>query len=186
MSIESPKYKIIERDNKFEIRDYERYIVAEVDVEASYNSALNSGFGILAGYIFGGNSARTSIAMTAPVTENSTSRSEKIEMTRPVSTYRKQGQTHTISFSMPRKYTLDTLPLPNDQNIRLREVPASKMAALRFSGSLNERLVTKKTSELMEWLKRKNLSPKSDVASCQYNPPWIPGPFRTNEVIVTI
>jgi hypothetical protein len=90
MSIESPKYKIIERDNKFEIRDYERYIVAEVDVEASYNSALNSGFGILAGYIFGGNSARTSIAMTAPVTENSTSRSEKIEMTRPVSTYRKQ------------------------------------------------------------------------------------------------
>jgi len=186
MSIESPKYKVVERDNKFEIRDYDEYIVAEVDVEASYNGALNVGFEILAGYIFGGNSARASIAMTAPVTENSAPKSERIQMTRPVSSYRKQGQVHTISFSMPRKYTIDTLPQPNDRNIRLREVPAHRVIALRFSGSLNERLVTKKTSELMEWLKQKNLNPKSPVASCQYNPPWIPGLFRTNEVIVTI
>jgi hypothetical protein len=186
MSIESPKYKVVERENKFEIRDYEQYIVAEVDVEASYNGALNTGFGILAGYIFGGNSARTSIAMTAPVTEQSTPQSEKIQMTKPVSAYHKQGQVYTISFSMPSKYTLDTLPRPNGANIRLREVPASRVAALRFSGSLSERLVTKKTSELMEWLKQKNLNPKSPVASCQYNPPWIPGPFKTNEVMVTI
>jgi effector-binding domain-containing protein len=186
MSIESPKYKVVERDNKFEIRDYEKYIVAEVDVEASYNGALNTGFGILAGYIFGGNSARASIAMTAPVTEKNAQKSEKIQMTKPVSAYQKQGQVYTISFSMPSKYMLDTLPRPNDANIRLREVPARRVVALRFSGSLNERLVTKKTSELMEWLKQKNLNPKSPVASCQYNPPWIPGPFRTNEVIVTI
>ncbi len=186
MSIENPKYKVVERDNKFEIRDYEQYIVAEVDVEASYNSALNSGFGILAGYIFGGNSARASIAMIAPVTENSVPKSERIKMTSPVSASHKQGQVHTISFSMPSKYTLDTLPRPNDANIRLREVPASRVAALRFSGNLNEKLVTKKTSELMAWLKQKNLNPKSPVASCQYNPPWIPGPFRTNEIIVTV
>ena len=182
MSIESPKYKVVERDNKFEIRDYSKYIAAEVDVEAGYNDALNTGFGILAGYIFGGNSARASIAMTAPVTE----KSEKIPMTKPVSAYHKQGQVYTISFSMPRKYSLDTLPQPNDANIRLREVPAARVAALRFSGSLNERLVTKKTSELTEWLKQKNLHPKSTAASCQYNPPWIPGPFRTNEVMVNI
>ena len=186
MSIESPKYKAVERDNKFEIRDYEQYIVAEVDVEASYNGALNTGFGILAGYIFGGNSAQASIAMTAPVIEKPTQKSEKIQMTRPVTASLKQGQVYTISFSMPRKYTLETLPQPNDRIIRLREVPASRMAALKFSGSLNERLVTKKTAEFMEWLKQKNLNPKSAVASCQYNPPWIPGPFRTNEVIITI
>ena len=101
MPIESPKYKVIERDNKFEIREYEKYIVAEVDVEAGYNAALNTGFGILAGYIFGGNSARASIAMTAPVTE----KPEKIPMTKPVSAYHKQDQVYTISFSMPSKYT---------------------------------------------------------------------------------
>jgi len=186
MSIESPKYTVVESDNTFEIRDYEQYIVAEVDVEASYKGALNTGFGILAGYIFGGNSARASIAMTAPVTEKYSQKSEKIQMTRPVTASLKQGQKYTISFSMPGKYTLDTLPRPNDANIRLREVPASRVVALRFSGSLNERLATKKIAELMEWLKQKNLNPKSTVASCQYNPPWIPGPFRTNEVIVTI
>jgi effector-binding domain-containing protein len=155
-------------------------------VEGSYNSALNKGFGILAGYIFGGNSAGASIAMTAPVAEKSAQKSEKIRMTRPVTAFLKQNQQYTISFSMPRKYTLDTLPQPNDRNIRLREIPASRVAALRFSGSLNERLATRKTSELLEWLEKKNLNPKSSVASCQYNPPWIPGPFRTNEVIVTI
>jgi hypothetical protein len=186
MSIESPKYTVIQRDNKFEIRDYEQYVVAEVDVEGSYNSALNNGFGILAGYIFGGNSAGASIAMTAPVTEKSTSKSEKISMTRPVTASLKQGQTYTVSFSMPRKYTLATLPRPDDRRISLKVVPAARVASLRFSGSLNERLVTKKTSELMAWLKQKNLNSKSVVASCQYNPPWIPGPFRTNEVMVNI
>ncbi len=186
MPIESPKYKVVERDNKFEIRDYSQYIVAEVDVEASYNAALNTGFGILAGYIFGGNSARTSIAMTVPVSEQNNQKSEKIQMTKPVSAYHKQEQVYTISFSMPSKYTLDTLPRPNDSNIHLREVPASRVAALRFSGSLNERLVSKKTAELTGWLEKKNLTPKSPVASCQYNPPWIPGPFRTNEVMVNI
>jgi hypothetical protein len=186
MSIESPKYKVIQRDNKFEIRDYEEYIVAEVDVEGSYSSALNNGFRILAGYIFGGNSAGASIAMTAPVTEKSTSQSEKISMTRPVIASLKQGQTYTFSFSMPRKYTLATLPRPDDSQIHLKIVPATRVASLRFSGSLNERLVTKKTSELMAWLKQKNFNPKSVVTSCQYNPPWIPGPFRTNEVMVSI
>jgi DNA gyrase inhibitor GyrI len=186
MSIESPKYTLIQREDKFEIRDYEEYIVAEVDVEGSYNSALNTGFRILAGYIFGGNSARTSIAMTAPVAERSTTKSEKIQMTSPVSAYHKQGQIYTISFSMPRKYTLDTLPQPNDDNVRLRVVPATRVAVLSFSGRLNERLAKKKTSELMELLKQKNLKPSSAVASCQYNPPWIPGFFRTNEVMVTI
>jgi hypothetical protein len=179
MSIESPKYKVVENDRKFEIRDYEKYIVAEVDIEGSYNGALNSGFGILAGYIFGGNSARASIAMTAPVTE-------RIPMTKPVSAFQKQGKLYTISFSMPSKYTLDTLPRPNDANIHLREVPASRVAVLKFSGSLNERLVTKKTAELLDWLRNKNLNPRSAVASNQYNPPWIPGPFRTNEVMVKV
>jgi DNA gyrase inhibitor GyrI len=186
MSIESPKYTVIQREDKFEIRDYEEYIVAEVDVTGSYNSALIKGFRILAGYIFGGNIAQASIAMTSPVTERSTTQSETIEMTRPVSAYRKQDQVYTISFSMPSKYTLDTLPRPNADNIRLRVVPAARVAALRFSGRLNERLATKKTSELMELLKQKNLKPISDATSCQYNPPWIPGFFRTNEVMVSI
>jgi hypothetical protein len=179
MSVESPKYKIVESDGKFEVRDYEKYLVAEVDIEGSYNGALNSGFGILAGYIFGGNSARSSIAMTAPVTE-------RIPMTKPVSAFQKQGKFYTISFSMPGKYNLDTLPRPNDANIHIREVPASRVAVLKFSGSLNERLVSKKTVELLEWIRKKNFSPKSAVASNQYNPPWIPGPFRTNEVTVAI
>jgi hypothetical protein len=186
MSVESPKYTVIQGDGKFEIRDYEEYIVAEVDVEGGYNSALYTGFRILAGYIFGGNIARTSIAMTSPVTETRTTQSEIIEMTKPVSAHHKKDQVHTISFSMPRKYTLDSLPRPNDNNIRLRVVPATRVAALRFSGRLNERLAEKKTSELMQLLKQKNLKPISAVASCQYNPPWIPGLFRTNEVMVSI
>ncbi len=186
MAIESPKYTLVKRDNKFEVRDYGEYIAAEIDVEAGFSDALNTGFGILAGYIFGGNSAGSSIAMTAPVSETSSPKSERIPMTKPVSAYLKQDQVYTVSFSMPRKYTLDTLPRPNDKNITIRIIPASRVAVLKYSGSLNEKLAANKTSELMAWLKQNNITPKSTATSSQYNPPWIPGPFRTNEVMVNI
>lgn len=71
---------------------------------------------------------------------------------------------------MPKKYTLDTLPRPNDRNIKIRVIPSSRIAAMRFSGSLNEKLVAKKTAELTEWLKKKGITPTSAVASSQYNP----------------
>ena len=94
--------------------------------------ALNSGFRQLAGYIFGGNTAKSSIAMTVPVMDT-TKASENIAMTAPVMDTVSNTGKHTIAFTMPSEYTLATLPKPDNANIRLRVVEESKRAVLRYS-----------------------------------------------------
>ena len=61
MAIESPNYNVESKDENIEIRKYDDYIVAQVDLEADYNYALNKGFRILANYIFGGNHQKSKI-----------------------------------------------------------------------------------------------------------------------------
>jgi hypothetical protein len=186
MAIESPKYKVLLQEKRFEIREYQGYILAEVEIKDDYDHALSSGFRILADYIFGNNKKRSHIPMTAPVTEININQSEKIQMTTPVSALSPEEGTHKISFMMPSRYTIDTLPQPNSKEIRFSKVDGHKAAVIRFSGFLNKKLATKKQDELRIWLNKNNLVAKSTFVSAQYNPPWIPGLFRRNEIIVKV
>jgi hypothetical protein len=186
MPIESPKYKVVSKEHEFEIRDYEGYIVAEVEIEEDYDRAINMGFKILADYIFGSNKKRTRIPMTSPVTETMANQSEKIEITAPVSALSSAEGKYKITFTMPSKYSVDTLPEPNSNQIRFRKVDAHQAAVIRFSGVLKKSLAKKKEEELKLWLTKNNLTPKSAFISAQYNPPWILGPFRKNEIIVAV
>ncbi|HMA06340.1 MAG TPA: heme-binding protein, partial [Ramlibacter sp.] len=68
-AIEEPRFTVISQQQGFEIRDYAPYIVAEVVVPGPADEAGNTGFRILAGYIFGQNKGERKIAMTAPVTQ---------------------------------------------------------------------------------------------------------------------
>jgi DNA gyrase inhibitor GyrI len=186
MSIESPRYQTINKDNKFEIREYEDYIVAEVEVDGDFSSALQKGFRILANYIFGGNTSKASINMTVPVTQQATS-GEKIEMTAPVTSFPiEEGKKYKIAFTMPSKYTIENLPEPQNKMISLRKVEKHKVAVLRFSGNLNSKLASRKAKELETWLNENKYSTKSSFVFAQYNPPWIPGIFRRNEVLVNV
>jgi hypothetical protein len=186
MAIESPRYKIARKDNKFEIREYEEYILAEVEIDGDFNSALQKGFRVLADYIFGGNTSRAHINMTVPVTEQAVS-SEKIEMTAPVtSSPIEEGKKYRISFTMPSKYTLENLPEPSNKTISFRKVAKHKVAALRFSGNLGSKLASRKAKELETWLDENKYSKKAGFVFAQYNPPWIPGIFRRNEVLTEV
>jgi hypothetical protein len=186
MSIESPKYTLLKQDGKFEIRDYQPYINASVEIVADFNDALNGGFNILAGYIFGNNRAKTRINMTAPVTEQAV-KGQKIAMTAPVTAAKLgDGATHLVSFTMPSKYTLDSLPEPVNDAIKISAVAAHKAAVVKFSGYLNEKTVLNKTQALAAWLKQNNLQAKPGFISAQYNPPFIPGFMRRNEIITEL
>lgn len=186
MAIESPKYQTIYKDKKSEIREYEEYILAEVEIDGDFGSALQKGFRVLADYIFGGNTSRARINMTVPVTEQAVS-SEKIAMTAPVtSSPIEEGRKYKIAFTMPSKYTLENLPEPTDKAISFRKVSKHKVAALRFSGSLNSKLATRKSKELEIWLNANKYPKKSGFIFAQYNPPWIPGIFRRNEVLTEV
>jgi DNA gyrase inhibitor GyrI len=186
MSIESPIYQAINKDNKFEIREYEEYIVAEVEIDGDFSSALRKGFRILANYIFGGNTSKAHINMTVPVTQRATG-GEKIEMTAPVmSSPVQEGKKYIVAFTMPSKYTLENLPEPVDKTVSFRKVVRHKVATLRFSGNLNSKLASQKAEELETWLNENKYSKKSSFVFAQYNPPWIPGIFRRNEVLVNV
>ncbi|MBX7255336.1 MAG: heme-binding protein [Candidatus Hydrogenedentes bacterium] len=187
--IETPKYKVAEKRDGYEIRVYEPLIVAEVTVEGPQDEALNRGFRKIADYIFGNNTKRSQqgsekIAMTAPVLEQAAP-SEKIAMTAPVLEQGQAGK-HIVSFVMPSSYTMDTLPKPNNSEINIREVPERKCAVLRFSGYAPEKKSRAKKEQLLEYAKRDGLEVVGEPILAQYNPPWTPPFMRRNEVLVEI
>jgi len=149
--VKEPKFTMIEKKAGYEIREYVTYIEARVKVTGEYREAMSSGFNILAGYIFGGNTSKQSISMTAPVTEQ---KSEPIAMTTPVSETVLADNSRVVSFVMPEEYTLATLPTPNDKRIKIVEVPSHRSAVLRYSGYNNAEKVSVMKSKLLEYLKR--------------------------------
>ncbi len=198
---ETLAYDVESKEDNFEIRKYADYILAQVDIDASFDDAVRKGFMILAGYIFGGNRKRSKIAMTAPVVEEemsekiemtapvtteTVSASEKIGMTTPVTGEKIEGNFQRISFAMPSKYTMDTLPKPNDKRIHFKEFKDQKNAVLRFKGRVKEELAAEKIEELKKWLSKKQVKPKSQFMVAQYNHPAVPGFLRRNEIIVKI
>ncbi len=186
--VENTEYSVIESKNNYEIRLYPSHIVAQTTVKGTYKEALNQGFRIVAGYIFGGNTKKESIAMTAPVIEKSVdgkSTSQSIAMTAPVMA-NIEGESHTIAFGMPKSYTLETLPTPNDSRVSLVTVPEKKMAVIRFSWWRTDARVQSKKQELIDSLKKDNVSAIGGPQYAGYNAPWTPPWMNRNEVLIEI
>lgn len=183
--IEEPSYILVEKRDGYEIREYASYIVAEVEIEGDMRDALNAGFRQLAGYIFWGNTTRSSIAMTAPVMDT-TKTSENIAMTVPVMDTLSNSGKHIVAFTMPSSYTLENLPKPDNANIRFRVVENTRRAVLRYTGYATEARVEQKKKLLTELLIRDGYTMKWDIISAQYNPPLSFPLLRRNEVMVDI
>jgi effector-binding domain-containing protein len=183
VGIEKAKYTVIEKEGKFEIRQYPSHIIAETIVEDSFDNAGNIAFRRLFDYISGQNHSKESIAMTAPV--NLKGNSEKIAMTAPVN-QQKLEDTWAVSFIMPSKYTVETLPQPLDPNITLREIPPCKMAALRYSGTWSRKRYEAKKSLLEQFISNKKLQIISEAIFARYDPPFQLWFLRRNEVLIPV
>jgi DNA gyrase inhibitor GyrI len=73
-----------------------------------------------------------------------------------------------------------------DQSIEIEKVPPRKIAVIRFGGRSNESLVRRKNRELISSLKENNILFKGTPFLMRYNSPFMPGPFRRNEVAVEL
>lgn len=182
---EQAKYSVLKKTDSYEIRNYPAHIVAQTVVEGTSvnGDAFNKGFRIIAGYIFGGNVKKESIAMTAPVIAQGSS--EKIAMTVPV-TASAMGNSQVISFVMPSGYTLETLPTPNDSRIKLVEVPEQKIATLRFSWYRTDARFEKIRKQLFADLARDGVTTIGTPIFAGYNPPWTPPWMNRNEIMVQV
>jgi hypothetical protein len=183
MAVEEPAFRTVLQDGAFEIRDYPALVVAEVTVTGEQREAASNGFRLLAGYIFGGNRRKQSIAMTAPVAQEQTS--ERIAMTAPVTQTQTAGE-WVVRFTMPSTYSLATLPQPNDARVHLRATPPARFAVIRFSGLARPDDVAAKTAELSAWMQHRHLRHAGPASLAQYNPPWTLWFMRRNEVMIPV
>ena len=195
-SIKTPEYTVVEKSEGYEIRSYKPYLTAQVEVSGTYDEAINQGFRILADYIFGNNTKQTGIAMTAPVTE---AESEKMAMTAPVVEKESEvlamtapvvetgdNKKRIISFVMPFEYTLETLPKPNNPEVKIVPQEVRKVAALRFSWFRNADRVADKKQELLKSLERDSITPKGLPEYAGYNAPFTAPWLNRNEVMIEI
>lgn len=186
--VEEPAYQRLAQYDGFELREYAPTVVAATEVQGDFRQSLDEGFRRLAGYIFGGNRRQQEISMTAPVSLQRTPPSEqgeRISMTAPVSAER-QEQGWRVTFVMPSEYTLETLPQPVDERVRLEPVPARKVAVLRFSGRATEDMAEAHKAELLQRLEGQGLRATGQPVLAQYNPPWTPPFLRRNEILVPV
>jgi hypothetical protein len=183
VGIEKAKYKVIDKEGKFEIRQYQPQIVAETVVDADFDEAGNMAFRRLFNYISGENRRKESIAMTAPVNQKSSS--QKIAMTAPVNQQQSEGD-YIVSFLMPLKYTMETLPEPLDPSVSLRHIPSRKIAAVRYSGSWSRKKYEQKKTLLEEFIKKKGLRITGQDIFARYDPPFQIPFLRRNEVLFEV
>jgi hypothetical protein len=183
LAIEKAKYTVIKRDGNFELRQYEPHIVAETVVSGSFSNVGNEGFRRLFDYISGQNRAKASIAMTAPV--NQQPGSQEIAMTAPVNQQR-EGRDWRITFLMPAKYTMDTLPEPLDPKVQLVQRPGRLMAAYRYSGTWDRSRYEDRKTRLQALIHSHDLTPIGNPIFARYDPPFMPWFLRRNEVLIPV
>ncbi|HTY40284.1 MAG TPA: heme-binding protein [Thermoanaerobaculia bacterium] len=181
--VEEPKFRVIVADGDFEIREYAPVIVAETIVEGDWGVAGNAGFRRLASYIFGANDGGRRIAMTVPVSQQAPG--SRIAMTAPVAQERR-GTAWAVAFTMPREYSLDRLPVPNDPTVHLRPIGERRVGAIRFSGRWNAERFEAGEAELRRWLTSKGEKVIGEPVSARYNPPWTPWFLRRNEILLEL
>ena len=183
VAIEKAKYTVLDKKEEFEIRQYEAQIVAETYVRGTLEDVGDDGFRRLYAYISGDNKKKQSISMTAPVGQEAGS--EKIAMTAPVNQEQRNSQWR-VTFLMPAEYTLDMLPEPTDERVRLAEEPGRLMASVRYSGTWSKEGYEKNKALLEEYIRRRGLTIAGAAVWARYDPPFMPWFLRRNEVLVPV
>jgi hypothetical protein len=184
MATEEPAYTATLQDGAFEVRQYAAQVAAEVTVPGDRSEAANAGFRLLAGYIFGGNTKKQNIAMTAPVVL-AEAKGDSIPMTAPV-LQTGTGNQWVVRFILPSAYAFDALPTPNDPKVRLLAVPPARQAVVRFSGLAGEQDIAEKTAELQAFVAARGLRAAGPASLARYNPPWTLWFMRRNEIMIPL
>ncbi|KAG6596570.1 Heme-binding-like protein, chloroplastic, partial [Cucurbita argyrosperma subsp. sororia] len=191
--LETMKFKVLSRRDEYEIREVEPYFIAETTMPGKsgfdFNGASQS-FNVLAGYLFGKNTAKETMEMTTPVlTSQTKSDGEKMDMTTPVITKNVDGKDQwKMSFVMPSKYG-PNLPVPQDNSVRIQEVPRKIVAVIAFSGFVTDEEVKRRETRLRDALKNDQefqVKAGSFVEVAQYNPPFTLPFQRRNEIALEV
>ncbi|HCO24386.1 MAG: SOUL heme-binding protein [Gimesia sp.] len=166
---ESARYTVIESSGPFEIREYPDLMLVSTDSKAQPVDQ-DGRFMRLFRYIDGANQQEQKVSMTTPVfmdPENKPS----------------DGQ---MSFVIPQQTEVQGIPVPTGENVRIQQREGGRFAVYRFSGRMNQTTTAQAEQKLRDWMKHKGLNQSGSFESAGYDPPWTPGPFRRNEVLIRL
>lgn len=168
---EQQTYDVLETHPGFELRHYPDHVVAEVTVDASFESAGTSAFRPLVGYITGGG-----VAMTAPVLQEPMD--DRPDLT--------SSGSYRVSFVMPAGSSVEDLPLPKDARVTLRTIAEHDAAAVRFSGRWSRAAFRRQADKLVAAVAEAGLEPAGPLRWARFDPPWTPAFLRRNEVVLPV
>ena len=168
---EMPPYRVERVEDGHELRVYGPHLVAEVTVRGDRSTAVGRGFSVLAGYIFGGNMGGEKLAMTVPVAQTPDAG---------------EGDLWVVRFMMPRDQTLESLPKPKDDRIRLLQMPGDRQVVTVFSGLPETTDLAARAEALRAWAEGAGLTVLAGPHYYFYDAPMTLPWNRRNEVAFTI
>lgn len=181
---EQQPFEVVRRYDGFELRRYPSHVVAEVTVDRPFEQAGNTAFRYLFAYISGQNRSRTSVAMTAPVTQSAGA--EKVSMTAPVVQHTTPDGEYAVAFVLPASMTEETAPEPTDPQVSIRTVPPSLAAVAQYSGRWSQDSYERHCRSLLEAVEAEGLEAVGTPRFARFDPPFKPWFLRHNEVIVDV
>jgi len=172
MSYEEPEYSIVKKTDVYEVRQYKRRTVAEV----TYGEE-DSGFRVLFDYISGANKGSKEVEMTIPVTQ-----SKEIDMTAPVTQSMTDGKM-SMRFFLPMQYSKQNAPEPNDERVRIIDLPAEYFAVISYSGFASDGNFEEHYTKLKAALDKDDMVIKGPPIKATYNSPFTLPFLRRNEAM---
>ncbi len=182
---EQQRYEVVRQGSGFELRRYRAHLVAEVEVDGSFEGAGNTAFRPLVAYIRGRNRASQSLAMTAPVLQRRDDPDETPATVETLTAETSPGR-YVVSFVMPRGSTRESLPDPADARVAIRAVPEELAAVAQYSGRWTSASYEQQTSRLLRAVSAAGLETHGPPRFARFDPPWTPWFRRRNEVVVPV
>ena len=168
ISVNVAPFELISADGPFEVRHYERLVLASTKMPQGMNSASGP-FRRLFDYISGNNEKKENIAMTAPVFMD------------------QSGQTtEAMSFVLPENLSLISAPPPANPAVKLVEISNYTVAVVSFSGFLNQKSISTNKTLLENWIANRGFKTIGMAKATGYNPPFTLPFLRRNEVFIPI
>lgn len=162
-------YEVLAKYPNFELRRYPAGVQIETVAKGDFVRAGNLGFGPLVRFISGNNKANRSIAMTAPVIQESAGPS-----------------THMVRFVLPKGLKVTEVPASLDPSVKIIEVPEHIAAVKRFSGSWDQEKFEEEGRKLVSEVLTSGLEPMGSLYFARFDPPWKPGFLKRNEVLIRV
>ena len=177
-----PEFNVVIAEPPFELRDYPALVLAKT----SMSDGSSPAFRRLFDYISGENGGKRKIAMTAPVIRNNAG--TEIAMAAPVIRARRKlaDIDKDMAFILTPEFSVDSAPKPTNPAIHIVEMPARRVAVIKFSGLASDDDIAAETESLHRWIDAAGLEETGPPEMAQYNPPWTIPSLRRNEVLMPI